>query len=62
MQKPTILDYLASMKIFSGDLAVVSPNFGGVTRVRAFAKKLSDAPLAILDKIKALGCIMLLRY
>lgn len=29
---------------------VVSPDVGGVARARAFAKKLSDAPLAIVDK------------
>lgn len=50
MQKPVILDYLASKKISSGDLVVVSPDVGGVARARAFAKKLSDAPLAIVDK------------
>lgn len=45
-----ILDYLASKRICSGDLVVVSPDVGGVARARAFAKKLSDAPLAIVDK------------
>ncbi|KAK6122231.1 hypothetical protein DH2020_044019 [Rehmannia glutinosa] len=44
------LDYLASKKICSNDLVVVSPDVGGVARARAFAKKLSDAPLAIVDK------------
>jgi ribose-phosphate pyrophosphokinase len=29
---------------------VVSPDVGGVKRARAFAKKLNDAPLAIVDK------------
>ncbi|XP_042011356.1 ribose-phosphate pyrophosphokinase 1-like isoform X1 [Salvia splendens] len=48
--QPVILDYLASKKICSGDLVVVSPDVGGVARARAFAKKLSDAPLAIVDK------------
>ena len=28
----------------------MSPDVGGVARARAFAKKLSDAPLAIVDK------------
>lgn len=37
-----ILDYLASKSIPSEDLIVVSPDVG--------AKKLSDAPLAIVDK------------
>ncbi|CAM8917483.1 unnamed protein product [Rhodiola kirilowii] len=45
-----ILDYLASKVISSDDLVVVSPDVGGVARARAFAKKLSDAPLAIVDK------------
>lgn len=36
--------------IASNDLVVVSPDVGGVARARAFAKKLSDAPLAIVDK------------
>uniref|UniRef100_A0A2N9HU06 ribose-phosphate diphosphokinase n=1 Tax=Fagus sylvatica TaxID=28930 RepID=A0A2N9HU06_FAGSY len=47
---PVILDYLASKTISSKDLVVVSPDVGGVARARAFAKKLSDAPLAIVDK------------
>ncbi|KAK1412242.1 hypothetical protein QVD17_33329 [Tagetes erecta] len=45
-----ILDYLASKTICAEDLVVVSPDVGGVARARAFAKKLSDAPLAIVDK------------
>lgn len=40
-----ILDYLASKRISTGDLVVVSPDVGGVARARAFAKKLNDAPL-----------------
>ncbi|GFZ16577.1 phosphoribosyltransferase family protein [Actinidia rufa] len=48
--QPVILDYLASKAICSNDLVVVSPDVGGVARARAFAKKLSDAPLAIVDK------------
>ncbi|KAJ0228835.1 Ribose-phosphate pyrophosphokinase [Hirschfeldia incana] len=48
--QPVILDYLASKSISSEDLVVVSPDVGGVARARAFAKKLSDAPLAIVDK------------
>ncbi|KAJ8754823.1 hypothetical protein K2173_015335 [Erythroxylum novogranatense] len=48
--QPVILDYLASKTICSDDLVVVSPDVGGVARARAFAKKLSDAPLAIVDK------------
>ncbi|KAJ4826783.1 ribose-phosphate pyrophosphokinase 1 [Turnera subulata] len=48
--QPVILDYLASKTVSSSDLVVVSPDVGGVARARAFAKKLSDAPLAIVDK------------
>ncbi|XP_027081705.2 ribose-phosphate pyrophosphokinase 1 [Coffea arabica] len=48
--QPVILDYLASKEVSSNDLVVVSPDVGGVARARAFAKKLSDAPLAIVDK------------
>ncbi|MGJ3247077.1 MAG: ribose-phosphate pyrophosphokinase [Elainellaceae cyanobacterium] len=45
---PVVLEYLASKKF--SDLVVVSPDVGGVARARAFAKKLDDAPLAIIDK------------
>ena len=45
---PVLLDYLASKKLT--DIVVVSPDVGGVARARAFAKKLGDAPLAIIDK------------
>lgn len=45
---PVLLDYLASKEL--SDLVVVSPDVGGVARARAFAKKLNDAPLAIIDK------------
>ncbi|KAJ7952647.1 Ribose-phosphate pyrophosphokinase [Quillaja saponaria] len=48
--QPVVLDYLASKRICAKDLVVVSPDVGGVARARAFAKKLSDAPLAIVDK------------
>lgn len=48
--QPIILDYLASKTICPEDVVVVSPDMGGVARPRAFAKKLSDAPLAIVDK------------
>ncbi|CAN6296479.1 unnamed protein product [Urochloa humidicola] len=49
--QPVILDYLASKTTISPtDIVVVSPDVGGVARARAFAKKLSDAPLAIVDK------------
>lgn len=39
-----ILDYLASKRISTGDLVVVSPDVGGVARARAFAKKVLRAP------------------
>ena len=45
---PVLLDYLATKEL--SDLVVVSPDIGGVARARAFAKKLNDAPLAIIDK------------
>lgn len=45
---PVILDYIASKNL--PDIVVVSPDVGGVARARAFAKKLNDAPLAIIDK------------
>jgi ribose-phosphate pyrophosphokinase len=45
---PVILDYLISKEL--QDIVVVSPDVGGVARARAFAKKLNDAPLAIIDK------------
>src|SRR5207237_5004728 len=32
------------------DAVLVSPDVGGVARARAFAKKLDDAPIAIIDK------------
>lgn len=45
---PAIFDYL--LKKDMEDIVVVSPDVGGVARARAFAKKLNDAPLAIIDK------------
>ena len=45
---PVVLNYLASKNL--SDIVVVSPDVGGVARARAFAKKLDDAPLAIIDK------------
>ncbi|GER28288.1 ribose-phosphate pyrophosphokinase [Striga asiatica] len=48
--EPVILDYLASKGLHSSNMVVVSPDVGGVARARAFAKKLGDAPLAIVDK------------
>ncbi|HIK45095.1 MAG TPA: ribose-phosphate pyrophosphokinase [Leptolyngbyaceae cyanobacterium M65_K2018_010] len=45
---PVLIDYIARKNL--EDLVVVSPDVGGVARARAFAKKLNDAPLAIIDK------------
>jgi ribose-phosphate pyrophosphokinase len=45
---PVILDYLSRKGL--SDMVIVSPDVGGVARARAFAKKLDDAPLAIIDK------------
>jgi ribose-phosphate pyrophosphokinase len=45
---PILLNYLQSKQL--SDIVVVSPDVGGVARARAFAKKLNDAPLAIVDK------------
>src|SRR5512139_3981229 len=44
---PVLLDYIRSKKF--KNLAVVSPDAGGVERARAFAKRL-EASLAIIDK------------
>ncbi|KAL3688703.1 hypothetical protein R1sor_015012 [Riccia sorocarpa] len=49
-RKPVILDYLASKMISADTVVVVSPDVGVGARTRAFAKKLSDAPLATVDK------------
>jgi ribose-phosphate pyrophosphokinase len=45
---PVLIDYLRGKQL--SDIVVVSPDVGGVARARAFAKKLDDAPLAIIDK------------
>src|SRR3989338_3904009 len=45
---PVIIQHIKSLNL--KDIVVVSPDVGGVTRARAFAKKLNDAPIAILDK------------
>jgi ribose-phosphate pyrophosphokinase len=44
---PVLIKYIRSR--FDHDLAIVSPDAGGVERARAFAKRL-DADLAIIDK------------
>ncbi len=45
---PVLLEYIRS--ISKNDLVIVSPDVGGVRRARAFAKKLNDSPIAIIDK------------
>ncbi|MBI2811441.1 MAG: ribose-phosphate pyrophosphokinase, partial [Candidatus Melainabacteria bacterium] len=45
---PVLLEYVRSLG--QTDLVLVSPDVGGVSRARAFAKKLDDAPIAIIDK------------
>lgn len=46
---PVMIDYI---KRFIGieNLVIVSPDVGGVRRARSFAKRLGDAPIAIVDK------------
>ena len=48
---PVLVDYLQTLDL--GEVVVVSPDVGGVARARAFAKKMNDAPLAIIDKRRA---------
>ncbi len=48
---PVLVDYLSSKDL--GEVVVVSPDVGGVARARAFAKQMNDAPLAIIDKRRA---------
>lgn len=45
---PVLVDHIKTLGL--KDIVVVSPDVGGVTRARAFAKRLDDAPIAILDK------------
>jgi ribose-phosphate pyrophosphokinase len=45
---PVLVDYLLAKQL--KDVVVVSPDVGGVARARSFAKRLNDAPLAIIDK------------
>lgn len=46
---PVLLDYIRA-NLMQNDVVVVSPDVGGVARARAFAKKLNDSPIAIIDK------------
>jgi len=45
---PVLLEFIGAMN--QTDIVLVSPDVGGVARARAFAKKLGDAPIAIIDK------------
>lgn len=45
---PVLAQHIKDLNL--NDLVVVSPDVGGVTRARAFAKRLDEAPLAIIDK------------
>jgi ribose-phosphate pyrophosphokinase len=45
---PVLLEFIRSLPY--KDFVLVSPDVGGVARTRAFAKKLNDSPLAIIDK------------
>ncbi|HEX7029870.1 MAG TPA: ribose-phosphate diphosphokinase [Gammaproteobacteria bacterium] len=47
---PVLLGDAYKLKQTHGELVVVSPDVGGVVRARAFAKRLDDADLAIIDK------------
>lgn len=46
---PVLVDYM-KRTIDMDNLVVVSPDVGGVARAREFAKRLGDAPIAIVDK------------
>jgi ribose-phosphate pyrophosphokinase len=46
---PVLLDYLKKEVVNMGELVLVSPDAGGVERVRAFAKRL-NASVAMIDK------------
>jgi ribose-phosphate pyrophosphokinase len=45
---PVLIEYIQSLP--QQNMVLVSPDVGGVARARAFAKKLDDAPIAIIDK------------
>ncbi len=45
---PVLLEHIRSHKL--EDIVLVSPDVGGVARARAFAKRLDDSPIAIIDK------------
>ncbi|HEY9793161.1 MAG TPA: ribose-phosphate pyrophosphokinase [Candidatus Obscuribacterales bacterium] len=45
---PVLIEHIQSLP--QKNMVLVSPDVGGVARARAFAKKLDDAPIAIIDK------------
>jgi ribose-phosphate pyrophosphokinase len=45
---PVLIEYIKTLP--QSDTVLVSPDVGGVARARAFAKKLDEAPIAIIDK------------
>lgn len=45
---PVLIEYIRQLP--HKDVVFVSPDVGGVARARAYAKKLNDAPIAIIDK------------
>ncbi|MBD8005902.1 ribose-phosphate diphosphokinase [Bacillus norwichensis] len=49
MGVPILADYFKERKMVNGDLVIVSPDHGGVTRARRLADRLK-APIAIIDK------------
>ena len=50
---PVLIDYVKRF-IGTDNLVIVSPDVGGVARARAYAKRLDDAPIAIVDKRRML--------
>jgi ribose-phosphate pyrophosphokinase len=46
---PTLVEHYKESRFTGGDVVVVSPDLGSVTRARAFAEQI-NAPLAIVDK------------
>jgi ribose-phosphate pyrophosphokinase len=48
---PVLIDYI-NANLDTSNLTIVSPDAGGTTRARLLAKKLNNAPLAIIDKFR----------
>jgi len=47
---PVIIDYLLKKNLDTNNVVIVSPDPGRVKRARALAKRLSNVPIAIIDK------------